>query len=260
MIELHKADGRAGPQLSQPWLEWNPRRKHSSLHRNNTPALFHPTDHPGAEWLPGIVMGNWLITNNEKHPNKFLSYLVLGSDQMVDDVGSWSASFPIAEPLLAHIAQNNTTWVMDPTILASMGWKVLAVIATFFFLLKLQVIQVLDSRSYVWIHQVPIGLFLKKRGIGKLGFVQVVTFQLDNGNTWCFPLGLWRLPWSICDAWVWLGRVKSRKSKSVPCVSAPSRSFSSLSMKLKLWELGPKASTLILKAYAKDANEWRTTL
>ena len=55
--------------------------------------------------------------------------------------------------------------------------------------------------------------------------------------------------WSSCDACVWLGRVKSRKSKSVPCVSAPSRSFSSVSRKVSVCEFGPKASTLILAQF-----------
>ena len=34
--------------------------------------------------------------------------------------------------------------------------------------------------------------------------------------TWCFPPDLCMLACSIWEAWVWLGRVKSLKSKSVP--------------------------------------------
>lgn len=55
--------------------------------------------------------------------------------------------------------------------------------------------------------------------------------------------------WSNCDACVWLcdGMVKSRKSKSVPCVSAPPiSSCSSVSRNVSVCELVPYASTLIL--------------
>ena len=62
--------------------------------------------------------------------------------------------------------------------------------------------------------------------------------------TWLWP------PTSSCEACVcdcvWDGRVKSVKSNSEPCVSAPNRSVSSpVSRKVSAWELGPYASTLI---------------
>lgn len=52
-------------------------------------------------------------------------------------------------------------------------------------------------------------------------------------------------PRSSCDACVCDGSVKSVKSQSEPCVSAPIRSDSSVSRNVSVCELGPYASTLI---------------
>lgn len=74
--------------------------------------------------------------------------------------------------------------------------------------------------------------------------IKTKEFQIFQTFTWLAP----PLRWSSCDACVWLcdGIVKSRKSKSVPCVSAPPMSScSSVSKKVRVWELVPYASTLI---------------
>lgn len=58
----------------------------------------------------------------------------------------------------------------------------------------------------------------------------------------------WLCTTSCWDACVWLceGSVKSVKSNSLPWVSAPIRSDSSVSRNVRVWLLGPYASTLIL--------------
>ena len=62
--------------------------------------------------------------------------------------------------------------------------------------------------------------------------------------TWLWLCTLSSCDICVCD-WVCYGRVKSVKSNSEPCVSAPRRSVSSVSKNVKVWELGPYASTLM---------------
>ena len=64
--------------------------------------------------------------------------------------------------------------------------------------------------------------------------------------TWLCPTSDWDI-W-VCD-WVCDGRVKSVKSNSDPWVSAPNKSVSSVSRKVRVCELIPYASTLILILY-----------
>lgn len=97
-------------------------------------------------------------------------------------------------------------------------------------------------------------LRLCRRHPKKIVLIVKAESTLDTGHiidalTWFCVDWLW--PTSNCEAWVWLceGNVKSVKSNSEPCVSAPMRSASSVSKKVSVCELGPYASTLMLSCY-----------
>lgn len=89
----------------------------------------------------------------------------------------------------------------------------------------------------------------------QLARVECLLFRHDDIEKCCPPgvpfIITWLDPpvkWSNCEACVWLcdGMVKSRKSKSVPCVSAPPiSSCSSVSKKVRVCEFAPYVSTLI---------------
>lgn len=106
----------------------------------------------------------------------------------------------------------------------------------------------------------------KRQDLNKIGSAIRLQIELEKHMTSQKPTCTGWLGWlwatSCCDAWVWLGdgSVKSVKSNSLPCVSAPIKSASSGSRNVRVWLLGPYASTLILlwcsTSFSSPCNKW----